>query len=309
MLRFLVRRAISVVTALFFVVTLTFFMMKAIPGGPFDAEKKLPPAIQKNLEEKYHLNDPLYKQYLDYLKGVVTWNLGPSFKEEGVTVNDIIKTYFPVSATLGAVAVTFSLIVGIISGIIAALRHNKWQDYLAMILSTIGFAVPSFILATLLMYVFALKLQWFPAAMWGSWENVVLPALALSGMPTAVIARFMRSSMLEVLQQDYIKTAKAKGLSERVIIYRHALRNALMPIITYLGPLVAGIFTGSFVVEHIFAIPGLGRYFVTSISNRDYTVIMGLTIFYSIFLVLMNLLVDLAYAAVDPRIKLVEKKG
>ncbi|GAW28718.1 MULTISPECIES: ABC transporter permease [unclassified Carboxydocella] len=309
MLRFLVRRAISVVTALFFVVTLTFFMMKAIPGGPFDAEKKLPPAIQKNLEEKYHLNDPLYKQYLDYLKGVVTWNLGPSFKEEGVTVNDIIKTYFPVSATLGAVAVAFSLLVGIISGIIAALRHNKWQDYLAMILSTIGFAVPSFILATLLMYVFALKLQWFPAAMWGSWENVVLPALALSGMPTAVIARFMRSSMLEVLQQDYIKTAKAKGLSERVIIYRHALRNALMPIITYLGPLVAGIFTGSFVVEHIFAIPGLGRYFVTSISNRDYTVIMGLTIFYSIFLVLMNLLVDLAYAAVDPRIKLVEKKG
>ncbi|AVX19892.1 oligopeptide transport system permease protein [Carboxydocella sporoproducens DSM 16521] len=309
MLRFLVRRAISVVTALFFVVTLTFFMMKAIPGGPFDADKKLPPAIQKNLEEKYHLNDPLYKQYLDYLKGVVTWNLGPSFKEEGVTVNDIIKTYFPVSATLGAVAVAFSLIVGIISGIIAALRHNKWQDYLAMILSTIGFAVPSFILATLLMYVFALKLQWFPAAMWGSWENVVLPALALSGMPTAVIARFMRSSMLEVLQQDYIKTAKAKGLSERVIIYRHALRNALMPIITYLGPLVAGIFTGSFVVEHIFAIPGLGRYFVTSISNRDYTVIMGLTIFYSIFLVLMNLLVDLAYAAVDPRIKLVEKKG
>lgn len=309
MLRFLVRRTISVVTALFFVVTLTFFMMKAIPGGPFDSEKKLPPAIQKNLEEKYHLNDPLYKQYLDYLKGVATWNLGPSFKEEGVTVNEIIKTYFPVSATLGAIAVIFSLIVGIISGIIAALRHNKWQDYLAMVLSTIGFAVPSFILATLLMYVFALKLQLLPAAMWGSWENAVLPALALSGMPTAVIARFMRSSMLEVLQQDYIKTARAKGLSERVVIYRHALRNALMPIITYLGPLVAGIFTGSFVVEHIFAIPGLGRYFVTSISNRDYTVIMGLTIFYSVFLVVMNLLVDLAYAAVDPRIKLVEKKG
>lgn len=262
--------------------------------------------MQKNIEARYHLNDPLWKQYVDYLGNLLVWDLGPSFKYEATTVNEIINKSFPVSATLGAAAVSFALIMGILAGIIAALNHNKWQDYLAMLTATIGFAVPSFIMAGVLMYVFALKLRWFPAALWGSPAQAVLPALALAGMPTAVIARFMRSNLLEVMQQDYIRTARAKGLSQRVVVYRHALRNAIMPIITYLGPLVAGIFTGSFVVESIFAIPGLGQYFVSSISNRDYTVILGVTVFYSIFLVAMNFLVDLAYVWVDPRIKLNE---
>lgn len=304
MTRYILRRLVSSVLAVFFVASITFFLMHAIPGGPFASEKEVPPEIQKNLEERYHLNDPLWKQYVDYLGNLVHWDLGPSFKYEGTTVNEIINKSFPVSASLGAMAVSFSLVVGISAGIIAALNHNKWPDYLAMLLSTVGFAVPSFILAGVLMYVFALKLQLLPAALWGTPQQAILPALALSGMPTAVIARFMRSSLLEVMQQDYIRTARAKGLAQRMVVYRHALRNAMMPIITYMGPLVASIFTGSFVVESIFAIPGLGQYFVSSISNRDYTVILGVTVFYSIFLVIMNLLVDLAYIWVDPRIKL-----
>lgn len=306
MLRFILRRLGSSFMAIFFVVSITFFLMHAIPGGPFAREKAIPPEIKAALEARYHLSDPLWKQYVDYLGNLTKGDLGPSFKYKGTTVNDIIKQCFPVSAALGIVAIAFALIMGILSGIIAALNHNKWQDYLAMSMATIGFAVPSFILAGFLMFVFALKLGWFPAALWGTPQQVVLPALALAGMPTAVIARFMRSNLLEVMQQDYIKTARAKGLSQSVIVYKHALRNAILPIITYLGPLVAGIFTGSFVVESIFAIPGLGQYFVTSISNRDYTVILGVTVFYSTFLVAMTLLVDLAYAWVDPRIKLSE---
>lgn len=306
MFRFLMRRLGSSIMAVFFVITITFMLMHSIPGGPFAREKAIPPEIKEALEARYHLSDPLWKQYVDYLGNLAQGDLGPSFKYKGTTVNEIIAQCFPVSAALGTVAILFSLVVGILSGIIAALNHNKWQDYLAMLLATVGFAVPSFILAGFLMYIFALKLQWFPAALWGSPSQVVLPALALAGMPTAVIARFMRSSLLEVMQQDYIRTARAKGLSNRVVVYRHALRNAIMPIITYLGPLVAGIFTGSFVVENIFAIPGLGQYFVSSISNRDYTVILGVTVFYSVFLVAMTLVVDLAYSWIDPRIKLSE---
>lgn len=283
--------------------------MKIIPGGPFTSEKKLPPAIQKNIEERYHLNDPMWKQYVDYLKRTVTGDLGPSFKYEDRTVNEIIEDSFPVSATLGGLAVLLSLIVGLSAGIMSALKQNKWQDYAAMIMATLGFSVPSFIVAGLLMYVFALKLRWFPPAMWGSPEQMVLPTIALSMLPTATIARLMRSSMVEVLGQDYIKTARAKGLSERVVIYKHAIRNAIMPVITYLGPLVASILTGSFIVEFIFAIPGLGRFFVTSISNRDYTVILGTTVFYSVLLMSMNLIVDIAYAFIDPRIKISGSKG
>jgi oligopeptide transport system permease protein len=290
--------------SVFFIVTLTFSLMHTIPGGPFAREKAIPPEILKNIEARYHLNDPLWRQYLDYLKNLTRWDLGPSFKYKTTSVNEIINKSFPISATLGALAVGFALIVGVLSGVIAALNHNKWQDYLAMVAATIGFAVPSFILAGVLIYVFAYKLRWFPAALWGSPSQLVLPALALAGMPTAVVARFMRSNLLEVMQQDYIRTARAKGLSQQVVVYKHALRNASLSIITYLGPLVAGIFTGSFVVESIFAIPGLGQYFVSSIVNRDYTVILGVTVFYSIFLITMNLLVDLAYVWIDPRIRL-----
>lgn len=283
-------------------------MMKAIPGGPFTKEKKVPPAIEEAINEKYHLNDPLWKQYLDYLYRTARWDLGPSFKYQYTTVNDIIRDYFPVSAELGAVAVLLSLGLGLGAGIISALKQNHIQDYGTMILATLGFSVPSFVVAGLLQYFLAYKWQLLPPAMWGSWQNMVMPVIALSTLPTATIARLMRSSVLEELQQDYVKTARAKGLSEREIVWKHVLRNAILPVVTYLGPLIASIFTGSFIIEYIFAIPGLGRSFVTSVTNRDYTVIMGVTVFYSLFLMLMNLLVDVVYVLIDPRIKLADRK-
>jgi len=294
---------------LLIITTATFVLMHSVPGGPFTAEKNLPESVMKNINERYHLNDPLWKQYTDYLGNVVKGDLGPSFKYESRTVNDIIAESFPVSAELGSLAVLIALILGIPAGIIAALRQNRWPDYLAMFGATIGISVPNFILATLFIYVFALKLELFPAAMWDGPEYAVLPALALAAFPTAFIARLMRSSMLEVMGQDFIRTARAKGLPGYVVIYRHALKNAMMPVVTYLGPLIAAIFTGSFVIETIFAIPGLGRHFVSSIYNRDYTVILGVTVFYSAMLVFLNFLVDIAYAWLDPRIKLDGGKG
>lgn len=294
----------AILLAIVFISSFTFFGMKAIPGGPFASEKALPPKVLENLNKKYHLDDPLMKQYKDYMLGLARGDFGPSFKYPDRTINDIIKDGFPASAILGAISVLLSLALGLLAGIISALKQNKWQDHGAMILATIGFSVPSFVLAALLQYVFSYKLGWVVPAMWGTWQQTILPSLALAALPTATIARLMRSSMLEVLQQDYIRTAKAKGLKERVIIYRHAIRNSIMPVITYLGPLVAATFTGSFVVEHIFAIPGLGRSFVSAVFNRDYTMTMGLTIFYSLFLMIMNLVVDLSYAMVDPRVKL-----
>ncbi|ATW28587.1 peptide ABC transporter permease [Candidatus Formimonas warabiya] len=296
------------VLAMFFIVSLTFFLMKALPGGPFAREKKLPAAIERNINEKYHLDDPLFVQYRDYLVRAARFDFGPSFKFQNRTVNEIIFEGFPVSAQLGFVSVCLALVLGLFLGMISALKHNKIQDYLAMVVATLGFSVPSFITACVLMYIFSYQLRWFPAAMWGSWRQMVLPALALSFLPMAAIARLIRSGLIEVLQQDYIKTAKAKGLKKGAIIYRHGLRNAVMPVVTYLGPLVATIFTGSFIIEYIFNIPGLGRYFVTSIQNRDYTMIMGTTVFYSAFLMGMNLLVDILYALIDPRVKLGEEK-
>ncbi|MDR3591924.1 MAG: ABC transporter permease [Negativicutes bacterium] len=304
MLRYTLNRFLSMLVVLLVITTATFVLMHAVPGGPFTSEKNLPESVLKNINERYHLNDPLWKQYTDYLGNVVRGDFGPSFKYESRTVNDIIAESFPVSAELGTMAVAIAIILGIPAGIIAALRQNRWPDYLAMFGATIGISVPNFILATLFIYVFALKLELFPAAMWGGPEYAVLPALALAAFPTAFVARLMRSSMLEVMSQDYIRTARAKGLPGYAVIYRHALKNAMMPVVTYLGPLIAAIFTGSFVIETIFAIPGLGRHFVTSIYNRDYTVILGVTVFYSAMLVFLNFLVDIAYAWLDPRINL-----
>ncbi len=308
MLPYLLRRLVSMLLVLFAIVTATFILMHSIPGGPFTTEKNLPEAIQKNMEERYHLNDPLWKQYTDYLANVASGDLGPSFKYENRSVNDMIRESFPVSAELGAIAIFWAICLGIPAGIIAAVYHNRWPDYIAMFLTTIGISVPGFILAALLIFVFALQLNWLPAALWEGPSSTVLPALALMGLPTAFIARLTRSGMLEVLGQDYIRTARAKGLSSYTILTRHALKNALIPVVTYLGPLIAGILTGSFVIETIFAIPGLGRHFVTSIYNRDYTVILGVTIFYSALLVTLNLAVDIAYALLDPRIQLDEGK-
>lgn len=307
MWRFLLQRLISAVFAIFFVATVTFFLLHAIPGGPFDEDIKLPPEIMRNLEAKYHLNEPLWEQYIDYLRGLVLWDLGPSLKQEALSVNDIIREGFPVSATLGALAMGIALVAGVTGGVVAALCHNRWQDRLITAVTALGFAMPSFILAGLLMYFFAYKLRWFPPALWGTPAQAVLPVLALAAGPTAVIARFMRSSLLEVLQQDYIRTARAKGLSQPVVVCRHALRNAFIPVLSYLGPAIAAVFTGSLVVERIFAIPGLGQYYVTGIVNRDYTLTLGVTVFYSILLITMNLLADLGYVALDPRIRLVDR--
>lgn len=304
MARYLLRRVLAMVLTLWVIASLTFFMMKAIPGGPFDEEKKLPQAVIENLNKRYHLDWPLWKQYADYMYRLVQWDLGPSFQYQNQDVNDIINRGFPVSAKLGGLAIAFSVVVGLTAGIISALRQYRWQDNLAMFMATIGFSVPNFIMGSLLIYVFAFKLKWLPAARWGSWEQAIMPVIALSAFPTSFIARLVRSSLLEVLQQDYMKTAKAKGMPGYIQIYRHALKNALLPVITFLGPLAAGILTGSFVVENIFAIPGMGRLFVTSIGNRDYTVIMGVTIFYSVLLVVANFIVDMLYAVVDPRIKI-----
>lgn len=309
MLQYTFKRLMSMVLVLFIITTATFVLMHAVPGGPFTAEKNLPEAVLKNLNERYHLNDPLWKQYGDYLANVVRGDLGPSFKYEARTVNDIIAESFPVSAELGLTAVLIAVACGIPMGAIAALRQNRWPDYLCMFLGTIGISVPGFILATLFIYFFALKLELLPAAMWSGPEYVILPATALAAFPMAFIARLTRSSMLEVLGLDFIRTARAKGLSAFTVIRRHALKNALIPVITYLGPLIAAILTGSFVIESIFAIPGLGRHFVTSIYNRDYTVILGITIFYSTLLVVLNFIVDIAYAWLDPRIKLGGGKG
>ncbi|MCL6634568.1 MAG: ABC transporter permease [Peptococcaceae bacterium] len=308
MVQFLLRRTVTILLAAWLVVTLTFIVMHSVPGGPFASEKNLPDAIVRNLEERYRLNDPLPRQYLDYLNNLLHFDLGPSYKYEHRTVNDIIREGFPVSATLGSLAVITSLSAGIPAGVLSALRQNRWQDYLAMLLATLGFSVPSFILAGLLMHIFAYKLRVLPPAMWGTWQQAVLPTLALAALPTAFIARLMRAGVLEELRQDYVRTARAKGLSQRAIVWRHVLRNAILPVLTCTGPLVASVLTGSFVVETIFAVPGLGRWFVTSVINRDYTVILGVTVFYSLFLMFMNLLVDLLYAVLDPRIKLVNRK-
>lgn len=290
------------------ITTLTFVLMKVIPGSPFNEERGTNEAVQKNLEAYYHLDDPLIFQYIFYLKSIITFDFGPSIKKPSDSVNDMLERGFPVSFELGMTAIVIAVISGLVLGVIAALRRNGFLDYAAMSLAVLGISIPNFILATLLIQQFAVNLKLFPAATWTSPIHMVLPTAALAVGPMAIVARLTRSSMVEVLTQDYIRTAKAKGLSPFKIIVKHALRNALMPVITVLGTLVASILTGSFVIEKIFAIPGMGKYFVESINQRDYPVIMGTTVFYSVILIIMLFLVDLAYGLLDPRIKL-HKKG
>ena len=308
MLQYVSKRALSMVLVLYIVITATFLLMHSIPGGPFTTEKNLTPEVLRNINARYHLDDPLWKQYIDYMGNVLKFDLGPSFKYQDRTVNNIIADGFPVSIELGTFAVLLAVPVGISAGILASLRHNRALDYIVMSSSTLGISIPSFILASFLIYFFAFKIKLFPAAMWNGFSYMILPGISLAALPMAVVARLTRSGMLEVLSQDFIRTAKAKGVGKGLIIYRHALKNSLIPVVTYVGPMTAGILTGSFVVESIFNIPGLGRYFVTSIYNRDYTVILGITIFYSALIVIFNFLVDVAYVFLDPRISL-DKKG
>jgi len=301
--KFLFRKALILLASLFFIITATFFLMKAIPGDPLSEEQGIPHEIHENLCKHYGLNDPLLKQYGKYLRSILIWDFGPSFTMRDVTINDIIKEGFPVSATLGLEALLLSLSAGIILGTIAALWRNRWQDYAAMTIAVLGISVPSFVIATITQYFLALKMNVFPVARWGTIMHTILPALSLAALPTAFIARLTRTKMIEVLQQDYIKTAKMKGLSQVHIIMKHVLRNTMLPIVAYLGQLSANILVGSFVIERIFGIPGLGQWMITSISNRDYTVIMGMTIFCSIILLSTIFITDIAYGLLDPRIK------
>lgn len=279
-------------------------MMRAIPGGPFTDEKAIPPFVLEKMMERYHLNDPVYIQYGRYLLNILRFDLGPSYRYEGMTVNELIANSFPVSFEVGALALIIALSIGIPAGIISALKRGKWQDRLAMFLSVLGVTIPNFVIAAALVYIFSWQLGWVTVGFWEGFSTAVLPALTLAGYPAAFISRLVRSSMLEILGQDYIRTAYSKGLSQRAVIYIHALKNAVIPLISYLGPLTAGILTGSFVIEQVYGVPGLGTFFVTSITNRDYTTIMGVTVFYSAILVSFNLIADILLAFVDPRIKL-----
>ena len=303
MVRFFVKRISMILIALFMIILLTFVIEHSIPGGPFTTDRKVSPEVEAALNEKYHLNDPLPKQFLDYLGGVIRGDFGPSYKYTGKEVNDFISNGFPVSAKLGGLTIIFVVLASIPMGILAAVRNGKWQDMLVMAIATIGVTIPSFVIASLLIYIFSFRLEILPTFGLDSWKGYILPIITLGGYSISYLARQMRSSLLEVMGQDYIRTARAKGLSEIKVITRHALRNALIPVITVLGPTIANLLTGSFVVEQIFAIPGLGVHFVNSVSQRDYTTIMGVTIFYATFLMAMVFIVDVFYVMIDPRIK------
>jgi oligopeptide transport system permease protein len=301
--KYILKKLFYFAVTLFTVVTMTFFLMKAIPGDPFTQEQAIPEEIMKNLYEHYGLDKPLYVQYFKYIKGFLTLDLGPSFKYEGRTTNQIIKEGFPISAILGLIALILAVFWGILWGSIAAFNKGKYLDHFAMLLAVAGMSVPSFITATILQYIFSIKLGILPIARWGNFSHMVLPSIALASFPSAFIARMTRASMVEVLQKEYILTAHSKGLSKFQIWKKHVLKNSLLPVISYLGTLFASITTGSFIVEKIFGIPGLGGWMVSSITNRDYTIIMGLTIFYSFILLISITITDIIYFFLDPRIK------
>jgi oligopeptide transport system permease protein len=278
--------------------------MNAVPGGPYEAEKSISPQAKAALEEKFGLDKPLGEQYIKYMENLLQGNLGPSLKQRGRNVSDIIATKFPVSARVGGIAVAVALCVGIPMGCVAAFNRGKFLDNLIIVIATCGIAVPSFVLATLLLYFFGVYLKVLPTLGLTGWKNYIMPVIALSFYPSAYITRLMRSSMLDVLGQDYMRTAKAKGLSQTKSLFKHALRNAILPVVTYVGPMIAYTLTGSFVVEKIFNIPGLGGEFISSITNRDYMMIMGTTIFLAALVIAMNVVVDIVYKIIDPRIQL-----
>lgn len=308
--QYILRKFFSMFITIWLIITFTFFLMHAVPGSPFDQDEKgTSEAVLQNLAAHYHLDQPLPIQYLLYLKSLVQFDLGPSVASSSETVNDIISRAFPVSFTLGIIALLVAIFSGVALGTVAALRHNRVIDHMAMVFAVLGIAVPNFVIASLLIKYVAVQWQLLPAATWGTWKHVIMPSIALATGPLAIIARFTRSNMLEVLSQEYIETARAKGLSPVTVVVKHALRNAILPVITLLGPLLANVLTGSFVIEKIFAIPGMGKYFIDSVGNRDYAVIMGTTVFYSVLLIFFMFLVDVAYSIIDPRIKLHSKEG
>ncbi|MCA1038657.1 ABC transporter permease [Bacillus infantis] len=302
---YIVKRFLIMLLTIWVIATLTFVIMKFIPGDPFASDGDvLPEEVLQNIRAKYNLDEPLPVQYALFMKNLAVGDLGPSIQSETRSVNSIIAEGAPASALLGIQSITIALIFGLALGIIAALNHNRFIDYASMMVAIIGISVPSFILAPLLIKYFAVDWRLLPVASWGTWQHTILPSLALAATPLAVIARFMRSSMLEVMNQNYIKTANAKGLSTFQLVLKHGIRNAIMPVVSFIGPLFVALITGTFVIEKIFAIPGIGRYFVDSIFNRDYPVILGTTIFFSAILVITLFLIDISYRLIDPRIKL-----
>jgi dipeptide transport system permease protein len=305
MAAFVIRRLFWTVPVILLVILMTFLMMRQIEGNPFRrTERNVPASVQRNLEAKFNLDEPWYVQYAYYVKGVFTLDLGPSLVLRNRNVNDIVREHFPRSIELGLLALGFAVFFGVPLGVLSALKANTILDYAAMFFSNVGFAVPSFLVATLLIYFFAL--EWreifnLPTSGWTTWRHKVLPSIALGLAPMAYFARLVRGTMLETLQQDYIRTAKAKGLRYRRVVLVHTLRNSLIPAVTAAGPLLGFLITGSFIIEHIFAIPGIGQYYVTAVESRDYSVVMGLTVLLSIIVILANLVVDILYGFLDPR--------
>ncbi len=305
MLAFIIRRIVWTIPVLLLVILMTFGMMKLIKGNPFQVtERPVPPQIQANLDRKFNLDKPWYLQYVYYVKNVATFNLGPSLVQRNQDVNDVVKEHLPVSIKLGLMAIIFAIVIGVPLGVFAALRHNTPGDYAAMTLANIGFALPSFLVATLLIYFFALRLKDYTHLPTNGWEgpsSYVLPVIALGIYPMTYFARLVRGTVLETMQQDYIRTAKAKGLRWRIVVGKHVLRNSLIPLVTAAGPVLGYLITGSFIVEFIFGIPGIGRYYVTSVTGRDYSVVMGITVLLSVIIIVANLVVDILYGYLDPR--------
>ncbi len=304
MLSFAFRRFLSAIPTLLVLLALSFALIRVAPGGPFDAERQIPAEIQERLNATYHLDEPLWMQFGRYLGNLLQGDFGPSFQYKDYTVTELIAAGFPVSLQLGGLAILLALAAGVSMGTLAAMNQNRRIDHIAMGAAMTGISIPNFVLAPLLVLLFAVTLRWLPAGGLGGWRNLVLPVIALALPQIAYIARLTRGSMIEVLRSDFIRTARAQGLPTREIILGHALKPALVPIVSYLGPATAGIITGSVVIEQIFGVPGLGRYFVQGALNRDYTLVMGVVVFYGVLIIVFNFLVDLAYRWLDPRVKL-----
>lgn len=310
MIQLILKRLLQAIPVLLAVITVTFFMVHAAPGGPFDEERQAPPEVIASLEEKYNLDEPVWQQYVHYLGNLLQGDLGPSFKYPNRSVNEMIASGFPVTAELALYALLFAIVVGLSAGVFAALRQNTWQDYLPMSIAMIGICLPSFVLGPLLLLFFGLELEWVPVAGWGSLPgDKILPAITLGSAYAAYVARISRGGMLEELTKDYVRTARAKGLSEFRVVAVHALRGAVSPVVAFLGPAIAGLLTGSFVVESIFQIPGLGRFYVQAAFNRDYTMVLGTTIFFSALIILLNLLADMIMVWLNPRLRKVSGGG
>jgi len=303
MLGFLLKRFFHGVIVLWIVASLTFLLLRLAPGGPFDRERKLPPEVIANIEAKYHLDEPLLAQYLRYLSGIARGDLGPSYKYVDRSVGEVIAETLPTSATLGLLALLFALALAFPAALFAAYYRDSWIDRACMFVATLGISVPHFVLGALLIWMVALQLGWLQVGRWDQWESVILPTVTLGAAPAAYLAALLRSTLLETFGEDFVRTARAKGLKESAVVLHHALRHSLIPVLTVMGPLTAALLTGSFVVEYVFAIPGMGRFFITAVTDRDYPLIMGVTLVYTALLVLANMLIDILYGAVDPRIR------